>query len=282
MKAVILSDPLNGFGLDLASDLARLGYFVIGIAKNSKESQNIKKSVLKRYQHSQIETFVGELDNIKNVSQVLLNIKLVMTNYNLDSIYAYIGNHHIFEKRLDKNENDIENQFFENYLAHFMIAYSLMPYLQKQPNSKIILPVLGNGDVGNINFKDLFHEKKYDGAEAFKTAKLANAIIAGEFNRRYNTGDNPVQTVLYQEKIVSTEEELNVDPEVKGIKKLFAKNDRMDRVYKGIEAILNIRNHGENLFYKFSKPKKLPTISFNKDLGQKLYELSEKMAKLKY
>ena len=130
--------------------------------------------------------------------------------------------------------------------------------------------------------KTSFYEKKYNGEEAFKSAKLCNVIMAGEFNRRYNTGENPVATVLYQEKIVSKEAELNVDPKVKGIKKLFTVTDRMDRVYKGIEAILNIRNHGELLFYKFSKPSKLPTICFNNDLGQKLYEMSEKMAKLKY
>lgn len=282
MKAVIITDPMNGFGLDLSSDLARLGYFVIGIARNSKESQNIKNTVLKRYAHSKIETFVGDFNNIKNIRQIMLNIKLVMTNYNIDSIYAYIGNHQVFEDRLEKNENDIEKQFFENYLVHFMLSYLLIPYLQKEPNSKIILPALGNGEVGNINFKDLFYEKKYNGEEAFKSAKLCNVIMAGEFNRRYNTGENPVATVLYQEKIVSKEAELNVDPEVKGIKKLFTVTDRMDRVYKGIEAILNIRNHGELLFYKFAKPSKLPTICFNNDLGQKLYEISEKMAKLKY
>lgn len=283
MKAIVVTNPLKGFGLDLVSDLARLGYFVIGISRDSSESENVKKTVKHRFQQANIETFVGSFNSIKEVRQVILNIKLIMTNYNLDGIYAYIGNHQIFTDDYKKNADDMEMQFFYNYLSNFIICYTLMPYFQKEKDSKILLPTVSSAETTALKLEDFQKSKDYDGVEFFRKAKMANALMAAEFNSRFNVGDNPVQTLLYQEKLVLCPEELYEDAEVKGIRKLFDKGDRMLKVYKGIEGILGVSKYRDGeVFFKYSKPTKIPYIYFNKDLSTKMFEASEKLGRLKY
>lgn len=283
MKAVFVADSMDNFGLDLSADLARLGYLVITVAQTSKDSENTKREILNRFNKAKIEVIVGSYSTIKDIRQILLNIKLVLTNYRLDGIYAYIGNHQTFEKDYIINSNDIEKQFFENYLVNFILCYSLIPYLQKEKGAKIILPTLAQKELATPKIQDFFNEKNYNGAEMFRLTKTANAMMAGEFNRKFNVGENAVETILYQEKMVSKLEELNTEPKLRGLKKLFNPGDRLFKVYSGIEAILTISSHKPNeMYFKFSKPMALPNISKNENLCASMFEISEKIGRLKY
>lgn len=283
MKAIVVTNPLKGFGLDLVSDLSRFGYLVIGISSDADESENVKKTVQHRFKQANIETFVGSFNSIKEIRQVILNIKLILTNYNLDGIYAYIGNHQTFMSEYKTNSDDIEVQFFQNYLSNFIMCYLLLPYLQKEKGSKILLPTVSISENTIFRFEDLFETKDYNGAESFRKTKMANMLMAAEFNNRFNVGDTPVQSLLYQEKLVTNIEELYEDAPVKGIKKLFDKGDRTLKVYKGIEGILNISEFKEGeVLFRYSKPERLPRIYFNNNLSKKLFEFSEKLGRLKY
>ena len=281
MKVVVVLDPVRAYGVELVSELCREGYFVIAVAKDARDSEMVYKTVTHRYNFAQIETFVGSFENIRSLRQIILNIKLLATEHNFDSIYAIICNQEKMYEEFKLNEDNIERTFIYNYLANIFICESLIDFLQKESASKIILPTLPQSQLVGINLKDLYREKKYNPQEAIRQAKFANALMVGYFNTLYNVGQNKVAGLLYESRDVAKDEDIDKEKEQGRIARLLNKPTEHENIMRTILALVNLRSH-TSICYKNAKPVSPPSIVANKAMGEKFWVLSEKISRLKY
>ncbi len=281
MKVVIVTEPIKRYGLDMVIELCRLGYFVIAITKNAKDAEMVYKTVMHRYDYAQIETFVGNFDSISSLRQIVLNVKLLATKYKFDSIYSIICNQESIYPQFELNEDGIEKTFFENYLTNIFICESLIDFLQKEQGSKIICPTLQQNQLLPINFNDLYREKAYSAQSALRQAKFANALMVGQFNERYNVGENKVIGLLYHSRDVVDDNELNTEKEQGKLAKLLNKPTEFESIQNTIIALVNLKTY-TSICYKNSKPVEAPSVVANKEMGEKFWMLSEKISKLKY
>jgi len=273
MKTVVITDPLNGFGLELASDLARAGYFIIGMVNNSSEVELVKKTIKTRYKFANIEVFVGDFFNVRDLRQAILNIKLILTENNLDGLYALVCNRHMFSDIYELQEDKIEVQFFENFLINLMLATYLEPLLLKFENSRILFPTVESKYFVDFNFKDKFKENKYVGYEVFAQSKMLNLMIANVWNKKHEQ----VKIISFIDRYITSGKFLHED---KPQRRIF-KSSEMDKIRQGIVAIINLPKITD-FKYKYNKPinEKLP-LSKEKQLEQ-LWDLSIELGHLKY
>lgn len=281
MKVVIVTDAIRAFGIDMVSELCREGYFVIAIARDAKESEFIKKTVTHRYSFAQIETFVGTLDSIRALRQVVLNIRLLATEHKFDGIYAILCNQERVYSEFKFNEDMIERTFMENYLANIFLAESLLDFLQREKDSRIILPTLPQNQLVGININDIYRERAYDPQSAIRQCKFANAMMAGYINANFNVGENPVRAILYEARDVATDEELDNEKPQGKIARMFNKPTEFEILMNTIIATVNDKSR-DGVCFKASKPTATPAVCANKDLCEKFWLISEKISKLKY
>ena len=273
MKVVIVTDPVRSYGLEMVSELCREGYFVIAITKDAKDSEMVYKTVTHRYNFAQIETIVGNFESIRNLRQIILNIKLLATEHKFDSIYAIICNQEKVFDSFQLNEDGIERTFFYNYLTNIFICESLIDFLKKEKGSKIICPTLPQNQLVGINLKDLYRQKMYTPQDAIRQAKFANALMIGYFNVQYNVGENKVTGLLYEARDVASDEELDKEKEQGRIARLLNKPTEFESIMNTIIGLVNLKTY-TSICYKNSKPIQAPSIVANKSMGEKFWTLS--------
>ena len=280
MKAVLLLEPLKGFGLELASDLARQGYFVIGVSDTAKNCEHVKKTITHRYEHAQLEVFVGDVSDVKSVRQIVLNIRLLTTKYNLTGLYAIICNQQSFNEQYQLQEDGIEKTFFDSYLANFYLINALQPYLQKEEKPRVILPTLPKSELLPIIVSDPFRAKMFNGGDAFRQAKFLNAMFINEFNKRNAKEPNKIQGLLYFERLVNKPEETYEEKTRGKFAKMVMKETNMDRIRAGLVGMINLKDHGLKNCYSYSKPIDVPSNTKNEQLSATVWDMSMKLSRL--
>lgn len=281
MKVVIITDAIRAFGLDMVSELCREGYFVIAIARNGKESELIKKTVLHRYSFAQIEAFAGSYSSVRELRQIVLNIRLLATEYKFDSIYALLCNQERVYGKFVLNEDGIERTFMENYFVNIFLAESLLDFLQKEDNSRVIVPTLPQNQLVGINMNAMFKESTFDPQTLIRQCKFANAMMAGYINQNFNSGEHPVRAIMYEARDVATDDELDNEKEQGKFARLFNKPTEFEVLMNTIIATINDKTRTATC-YRASKPVPAPAVCANKDACEKFWHLSEKLTKLKY
>ncbi len=281
MKVVVVTDAMRSFGLDMVSELCREGYFVIAIARNGKESELIKKTVLHRYGFAQIETFVGSFSTVREMRQIVLNIRLLATEHRFDGIYALLCNQERVYGKYKLNEDGIERSYMENYFVNIFLADSLMDFLQKEKDSRIIVPTLAQSQLVGINMNDMFNKDAFEPQSVVRQCKFANAMMAGYINATYNVGETPVRAVLYEARDVATDDELDNEKEQGKLARFLNKPTEFETLMNTIIAAINDKARGITC-YRASKPVQPPSICANKEVCEQFWLMSQKVTKLRY
>ena len=282
MKVVIVTDPIRAYGLEMVSELWRVGYFVIAIVKNATESELVYKTITHRYNFAQIETIVGNFESIRSLRQIVLNVKLLSTKHKFDSIYAIICNQEKIYSEFKMNEDMIEYNFFYNYLTNIFLCESLIDFLKKENGSRVIIPTLPQSQLLGINLNDIYRERAFRPQDANRQAKFANALMAGYFNHLYNTDkEDSVKAVLYETRDVAKDEEYDKEKAQGRLARLLNKPTEFETFMNTIIGLVNVKSIS-GMCYKNSRPVSAPNVVHNKEMGEKFWKVSQKLSRLKY
>ena len=282
MKVVIVTDPIRAYGLEMVSELCREGYFVIAIVKNATDSELVYKTVTHRYDFAQIETIVGNFESIRSLRQIVLNVKLLSTKHKFDSIYAIICNQEKIYNEFKLNEDMIEYNFFYNYLTNIFLCESLIDFLKKESGSRVIVPTLPQSQLLGINLSDIYREKAFKPQDANRQAKFANALMVGYFNHLYKTGkEDSVQAVMYETRDVQKDEEYDKEKAQGRFARLLNKPTEFETLMNTIIGLVNVKSIS-SMCYKNSRPVSAPNVVHNKEMGEKFWQVSQKLSRLKY
>ena len=177
-KTILVTGANSGLGYETARVLALRGAHVLAAARNTEKAANAAQSIAGTVTPvvCELTEFESVVDCARSVGQigkpldVLICNAGIMGTSELQTVYG------------------LEKQFVVNYLGHFLLTQRLLPQIEAAPQGRLVLVSSGlytkAPDTG-IEFDNLSGKKSYDLFAAYGQSKLAMALFATEFARRF-------------------------------------------------------------------------------------------------
>ena len=180
-KTILVTGANSGLGYETMRVLALRGATVLALARTRQNADEAVKKVT-----GTVIPFACDLSSYDSVHLAAEAIK--NNNNSIDGLICNAGIMMLPELQL---AGGLEMQFVVNYLGHFLLTQLLLPGLNKAPQGRIVLVSSGyykKAPAGGIDFNNLAGQISYDGLAAYGRSKLAMALYAREFSRRFPTG----------------------------------------------------------------------------------------------
>ena len=184
-------NEISGLGYHDALALAYAGANVIIASRNLKQGDEAVLRIKKVVPNAKIrfETLdLADLRSIRNFCHKMTN-----TDQKLDALINNAGVMGRTER--ETSVDGFERVFATNTLGHFVLTTELLPLLKRGHNPKVIWVSSLRAANAKLNFDDLQLERNYDYAAAYDQSKLANLLLAKEFNRRSRNYDWGVSSI---------------------------------------------------------------------------------------
>jgi len=276
-KIVIITGATSGMGLATAVSLAGMGATLGLICRNKDKAEIAIKNIKEKTRNNKIELFVADLSSVNEIKRIAEEIKNVFPR-----IDVLINNAGAINKERTLTVDGYENTFATNHLAYFLLTDLLLGNLKASPKARIVSVASQAARIGEINFEDLQFEKKYSSWKAYAQSKLANIMFTYELARRLE-GSNITANCLHPGMVKT-----NFGKELKGVAGfLFGKMTALLRTAeKGAETIIWLASSKDvesisGKYFKDMKEIKSNKLSYNNELQEKLWEVSNKLCALK-
>jgi NAD(P)-dependent dehydrogenase (short-subunit alcohol dehydrogenase family) len=265
-RTILITGSTDGIGKQTALELAKLGANVIIHGRNPSKCTKVLEEIKKASKNQYLEFVVGDLSSLSQIRDLANQIK---SKYK--ELHVLINNAGIFETEKRYSEDRYEMTFAVNYLAPFALTLLLLPLLKKNAPSRVIL-VSSRVHSTSIDFDNLNAEKHFSGYEAYGLSKLCNILFTYQLAKRLE-GKNITVNCLH--------------PGVINTKLLRAAFSGGAPASEGAKTpvYLATSNDVENITGNYFIDRSIiesASISYNSDIQNKLWILSENLTKVKY
>lgn len=278
-RVAIVTGSSSGIGYETARVLANKNATVI-IAVRNKEKGKFAIDKIKA-QNSNADLHLLELDlaNLKSIESFAETFKNQFNRLDL-----LINNAGVMIPPYTKTEDGFELQMGTNHLGHFALTAKLIDLLNKTEGARIVNVSSGAHKIGNINFDDInWEQRKYKKWGSYGDSKIANLYFTFELQRRLTEAHSKVKVTASHPGWTATELQRYTGL-FNFLNNFFAQNITMGALPTLRAAIEEPVNGGE--FYGpkgFMEIRGYPVIvkpnslSQDKDIAKRLWEVSEKM-----
>ena len=177
-KTIMITGTNSGLGHEATRVLAMRGAHVIATVRTPEKAEMVKNSVT-----GKVTTLICELTDFNSVIDCAKQVEKL--NLPLDALICNAG---VMQLQELQTVHGLEHQFAVNYLGHFLLSQRLLPLLQRAPQGRLVLISSGlirKAPKVGIEFNNLDGKKSYDPEVAYGHSKLAVALYAAEFARRF-------------------------------------------------------------------------------------------------
>ena len=178
-KICMVTGATSGMGKATATALAQMGATVILVARNQSKGEAVRDEIRKQSGNMDVEVMLADLSSQQSVRKLAEKFR-----QNYQHLHVLINNAGgIFFTR-ETTVDGVEMTFAVNHLAPFLLTNLLLDVLKASTPARIINISSNVESIGNINFDDLQHEKRYVSIIAYAQAKLAMMLFTYELARR--------------------------------------------------------------------------------------------------
>jgi NAD(P)-dependent dehydrogenase (short-subunit alcohol dehydrogenase family) len=204
-KRVIITGGNSGIGYHAALKLARKGAGVVLACRDRQRGEDAIARLHADSPGTHTELAILDLASLSSVRD-FANKELAQHR----PIHILINNAGVMAppRRL-QTADGFELQFGTNVLGHFALTALLMPALEQaaaaSPDRPRIVTIASIAHKrGRLNFDDLHSTKIYSPMRAYQQSKLANLILAFEFDRRLRAANSRVMSVAAHPGVANT------------------------------------------------------------------------------
>ena len=284
-KTVIVTGANTGIGKETALDMAKRGARVILACRDMDRANTAAEHIRKLSGNGNVDVEkldLASFDSIREFSEKI--------NSKEEKIDILINNAGIMMCPKWKTKDGFEMQFGTNHLGHFLLTNLLLDKIKSSAPSRIINVSSLAHEKGNMNWDDLNWEQSYEPQEAYRQSKLANVLFTKELATKLKGTD--VVTFSLHPGVVRTELG-RYFADVFGWKfyiiKFFLlpisfwlfKNSHegaQTTIYCAVDE--NITSLS-GMYFSDCAPKKMLPHALNKNDAKKIWEISEKLTKLR-
>ena len=158
-KTVAITGSTGGLGKEICFWLASLGANLILLDRNKQKQENLKFQIYEKFSNIHINNFIVDNENFESVKKLCQNLKQV----DIDILILNAGAYKIPRKITDTG---YDNLFQINFLTPYYILKELLPILNINQNTKIVL-------VGSIaHKKNKFNPNDIDYSNCKKSMRV--------------------------------------------------------------------------------------------------------------
>jgi len=279
-KVCIVTGANSGMGKIVAQALANEGATLIMVCRIREKPQVAYEEIKGKSKNPDVELMVTDLSIQKEIRELAEKIK---SKYPV--IDVLVNNAGCMNFGYSQTSDGIETTFAVNHLGYFLLTNLLLDNLKKSKSARIINVASEASKDGKINFEDLNLKNEYTSFKAYSQSKLANIIFTYELARRLkeegvmnitvncvHPGNVPNTKLgkgskTFANFIASLPPSLIVTPE------------------KGAETTIWLATSSEvegisGKYFHDKKEIKSNPISYDLEIGRRLWEVSEKLTNL--
>ncbi|PCJ82793.1 MAG: short-chain dehydrogenase [Flavobacteriales bacterium] len=277
-KTCIITGANTGIGKATAKGLAEMGAKVVMVCRSEERGKAAQEEIKQQTGNENVDLLIGDLASFSSTRKLAAEI-----NSGYEKIDVLINNAAVFYTDLTYSEDDIEMQFHVNHLGYFLLTNLLLDKIKASASARII-NVSSRGHLqGNIHFDDLNLKNGYDGLKAYSQAKLANVLFTYELAKRLEETD--VTANCLHPGGIATNLALN-----------NSKGSIYNFIWRIVYPFLSSHENGAKTsvhlassdkvkgitgkYFSKCRPVRSSRRSHNKELAEKLWQLSEKMVGL--
>ncbi|MBN2104043.1 SDR family NAD(P)-dependent oxidoreductase [bacterium] len=180
-RICLVTGGTSGVGRAIAAGLTELGAIVIIVSKSAERGAAAVKDFRRKTGNSQ--TFYRTLD-LEKPDRIPRFVEQFRQEF--QTLHVLSNNAAVFPRKTEFTPGGMEKIFAVNYLAHFVLTYSLLDLLKSSAPSRILI-VSGSPSIlkyGKINMDDMPPKKPVHPFRATYLAALAKVAFSYELARR--------------------------------------------------------------------------------------------------
>lgn len=287
----VITGSTEGIGYEDALALSSAGWKVIIMGRNAQKGAGAITKILQinptaKVSFEQID--LADLSSIKSFAS-----KMVTKG---DAINLLINNAGVMTppNRLETKDG-FELQFGTNHIGHFALTAQLLPLLRKAPDARVVTVSSIANREGTINFDDLQSTTSYVPGKAYSQAKIANLMFAIELQRQSEKNGWGITSIASHPGVSRTNLLITgagrwsaagmtrrflpflFQPQAQGaLPTLFAATSPQAKggMYYGPNKMSETRG--------FPTVAKIPAQAEDLEVSQKLWEVSQQLAKVEF
>ncbi|KAL3856892.1 hypothetical protein ACJMK2_011600 [Sinanodonta woodiana] len=177
-KTVVITGANTGLGKATAMELAKRGAKVILACRDRKKGDAVARQIRIKTTNEEIYSYHLDLSS-------LVAIKEFVNDFTSREPFLHILiNNAAYMGPKATTEDGYERTFGVNYLGHFYLTYLLQDRLKRCASSRVINVISDSYTKATLDFEDLAMTK-YDIYKAYARSKLALIFFTGEAARRW-------------------------------------------------------------------------------------------------
>lgn len=278
-KTCLITGATSGVGKVSALVLAGQGAGVIGVGRDSQKCADACTEIRFKTGNTKVEFLIADLAVLSQVRR--LANEIIDRYSHLDVL---INNAGAFFLRRRVNLEGIEMTWVLNQLNYFLLTNLLLDLIMDSAPARIVNVASGAHYRGKIHFDDLNLKRGYSGWKAYCQSKLANVLFTYRLAHLMEGSGVTVNSLT--PGFVATQIGHNTGLAIKPIVQLVQKMMGMSPE-EGAETIIYLASSPEvegetGNFYIEKQSVKSSPISYNPAIAQRLWEVCERMADIKF
>jgi len=201
---IFITGGSSGIGYQAVLKLISLGHNIILPCKNISRANEVLTNIVNKLplelsKKGSIYTPIMDLSDLKSIDSLCFQLK--KKRLNIDILILNAGLQYTGSKTPRRSTQGIELTFAVNHLSHFYLTQKLLPFINNNSYSKIIItssevhnPMSSGGKVGakaslgNLSGLssgtgfDMIDGNKFNADKAYKDSKLCNILFAKELS----------------------------------------------------------------------------------------------------
>lgn len=275
-KVCIVTGATAGIGEATARELARQGARAVVVSRNPQKCADTVGRIQEITGNQNVEYYAADLSSQDEIRDLASRFK--EDHSRLDVLVNNAGG---FYLNRQESPDGIEMTWALDHLNYFLLTNLLLDLIQSSAPARIINVSSGAHQGGEINFDDPEGEHRLYGWEAYAQAKLANVMFTYALARRLE-GSGVVVNAMHP-GFTATDLATNnglLARLLMEISPLFARSAE-----KGAETIVYLASSPEvegisGKYFKDKESIKSSPISYDRELQERLWRLSEEMTGL--
>jgi len=271
-KVILITGANSGVGKATSIELAKNGDCVVMLCRDKNRGEQALSDVKEASKNKDVELMLCDLSSLSDIKNFCREFK---EKYN--RLDVLINNAGVILPGRHLTKDGFELQFQVNYLAPVLINKLLLGIMVK--GSRIINVSSGAHKIGKIFFEDVNLTKNYRLWRAYAQSKLALTIYTYELSRRLENSGITVNSV--HPGAVASSMGINRDTGfgtfiTRLLKPFFLTPLKGAETSIYLATSSDVSNVSGKYFYK-KKPVKTSKISYDKELGNKLWDYTENL-----
>jgi len=279
-KICLVTGASSGIGKATALGLARMGATVVIVCRDADKGQAALAEIKQKSGNNSIDLIVADLS-----SQAAIRSLASEYRSKYQHLHVLVNNAGVYYTKRHVTVDGLEAMFTVNYLARFLLTNLLLDIIKSSAPARIINVAGAYHAKGVINFDDLQGERDFAGQRANHQSKLADVLFTYELARRLE-GTGVTVNCLHPGMVATSL--VDKDKAFPVFFKYLYKMSKplMKSPAQGAETTLDLATSPEVKGITgqyFVNKKKSPSSpeSHDRELAQRLWEVSEKLANLR-